>query len=130
MQHQHGRKRALSAVELSWVRTLIAHTEPIPPVCCAAPVLPALTTFASTTPTTPPASKAERAQLRKLANRKSASEARGRRSQYLEALLARIDELEHERPSLLLQVQLAAEENSLLKESISHTRGQPENRSW
>jgi hypothetical protein len=81
--------------------------------------------------TTPPAaSKAERAQRRKLANCKSASVARHRRSQHIESLLARIDALEHERASLLLQVQLATEENSLLKEWISHARDQPENRSW
>lgn len=129
MQHQHGRKRALSAVELSWVRTLIAHCDDTP-ATLVTPATPALATPAPTTPATPPASKTERAQRRKLANRKSASEARCRRSQHMESVLARIDALERERASLLLQVQLATEENSLLKQDISHARDQPENRSW
>ena len=120
MQHQHARKRALSAVELSWVRTLIAHSDDTP----ATLVTPALAT------PTPPASKAEQAQRRKLANRKSASEARCRRTQHIQSLIARIDELKHERASLLLQVQLATEENNLLKQDIPHARDRPANRSW
>lgn len=126
MQHQHGRKRALSAVELSWVRTLIAHSDDTP----ATLVTPATPALATPTPNAPPASKAERAQRRKLANRKFASEARCRRSQHTESLLARIDELERERASLLLQEQLATEENSRLKQDILHARDRPENRSW
>ena len=126
MQHQHARKRALSAVELSWVHTLIAHSDDTP----ATLVTSALATPTPTAPNAPPASKAEQAQRRKLANRKSASEARYRRTQHIQSLLARIDELKHERVSLLLKVQLATDENSLLKQDIPHARDRTANRSW
>lgn len=128
MQHQHARKRALSAVELSWVHTLIAHSDDT--LVTPALVTPALAAPTPAAPNAPPASKAEQAQRRKLANRKSASEARCRRTQHIQSLIARIDELKHERASLLLQVQLATEENNLLKQDIPHARDQPENRSW
>ena len=103
MQHQHGRKRererALTAVELSWVHTIIEYTEP----SSAAPAAPAAP------------SKAERALRRRLSNVSSAHNSRVKKTQRFAYLTARKEQLERERAALLLQVQLATEENRRLR---------------
>ena len=98
MQHQHARKRerALTAVELSWVHTMIAYAEDAP----AAPAAP---------------SKAERALRRKLSNINSAHNFRVKQKQRFAFLNARKEQLERERPALLLQLQLATDENRRLR---------------
>jgi hypothetical protein len=101
MQHQHARKRerALTAVELSWVHTIIAYAEDAP----AAPAAPAAP------------SKAERALRRKLSNINSARNFRVKQTQRFAFLNARKEQLECELPALLLQLQLATEENRRLR---------------
>jgi len=128
MQHQHGHKRVLSAVELSWVRTLSAHSDdttatlvtPATTATTATPATPVTSELATSTSNVTPALKAEEVQRRKIANWKSESEDHCRCSQHIESLVVRIDVLKHERASLLRQVQLTTEENILFKEDISH----------
>ena len=107
MPQQLTHEVVLSAVELSWVNTLIDPTESTPVSLPTHDILPVYSL-----------SKTEKAQRRKIINRKSARESRIRKVMYEQSLQTKIRELEQQRRTLLAQVQRYTEENNLMKQSM------------
>jgi hypothetical protein len=116
MEKSHTQEHELSLVELSWVNTLIDYTD--------------LTTVSASSFKTPEVStklsKVQKAERRKIINRKSAYEARIRQKLYLQSLENKVQELEQQRQTLLVQIQMYTEENKLLQQSTFNTHSKNE----